>query len=150
VPESRSPSPEGREPPPWSSPAKPRRRLRSCAQVAILDRQCERLPVRARRMAFWERPTPALADRGGDSRSGSSDECRKFTQRPTTVVARQLPRDRRRDVSCPVLGTCLLPAWQHDPGQHHGDEQQGRVINSAGCQPFIWLMSSTAMEPRLR
>jgi hypothetical protein len=35
----------------------------SCAQVAILDRERQMLPVRARRMAFWERPTPALADR---------------------------------------------------------------------------------------
>ena len=36
----------------------------SCAQVAILDQERQKcLPVRARRMAFWERPTPALADR---------------------------------------------------------------------------------------
>jgi hypothetical protein len=45
-------------------PAADRRRLRSCAQVAILGRVTENaVPIRARRMAFWERPTPALADR---------------------------------------------------------------------------------------
>jgi hypothetical protein len=36
--------------------------LARCAQVAILDRD-HPLPVRDRRVAFWERPTPALADR---------------------------------------------------------------------------------------
>jgi hypothetical protein len=36
--------------------------LRLSAQVAILGR-IRRMPVRDRRMAFWERPTPALADR---------------------------------------------------------------------------------------
>jgi hypothetical protein len=34
----------------------------SGAQVAILGRLMT-LPIRGRRMAFWERPTPALADR---------------------------------------------------------------------------------------
>jgi hypothetical protein len=36
----------------------------SYAQVAILDRGNVHLPIRDRRMTFWERPTPALADRG--------------------------------------------------------------------------------------
>jgi len=38
-------------------------RLRICAQVAILDRQMSVCLSETRRMAFWERPTPALADR---------------------------------------------------------------------------------------
>jgi hypothetical protein len=67
-----------------------RRRLRSCAQVVILDRVtsvCLSEPE-----DDFLRATDPCPGRPMNPRSGSSDECRKFSQRPMTARIRRFRR----------------------------------------------------------
>jgi hypothetical protein len=64
-----------------------RSRLRICAQVAILDRVTSSVCLSEPEDSFLGATDPC-AGRPMNPRSGSSDECRKSSQRPTTACVR--------------------------------------------------------------
>jgi hypothetical protein len=85
-----------------------RERCSRHAQVAILDRH----HVRDRRVAFWERPAPALADRSTGQRKGLRKPSPDLISKARDETATQVTR-----IGLTFLGTtafCLLSLFTPD------------------------------------